>query len=189
MRIPYLPPDRLDPKASNLTFTFDSPGGPSSNPVHAHPPPQQFKYDNGAQNKVAGNGFAAYANGNGDMRGMGDMLERIHGVQSRDMQPQKRRKVHDERDDGDKATFSGGGKGGVLGDYMREKREEGRSEANANGTRLPVTILDDDDDDEVQIIADSGDKEVCYGRIEGVEVNAHKVPTLRPGAAAIQEGV
>ena len=38
------------------------------------------------------------------------------------------------------------------------------------------------------MVGDAGDKEVCYGRIEGAEINAHRVPTPRPGAQAINPG-
>ena len=38
------------------------------------------------------------------------------------------------------------------------------------------------------VLGDAGDKEVCYGRIEGAEINAHRVPTPRPGAQAISPG-
>jgi len=135
-----------------------------------------------------GNGFATHANGNGEMRGMGHMLERMHNVAERDSLPQKRRKIEEQSDDGRrKAEFSGGGKGGVLGNYMREKKEEGQREARANGT-TPVVISNLDDDDEVEVVGDAGDKEVCYGRIEGAEISAFKVPTPKPGAVAISSG-
>lgn len=39
------------------------------------------------------------------------------------------------------------------------------------------------------VIRDLEDKEVCYGRIEGAEINAHKVPTPKPGIRAISDGM
>jgi hypothetical protein len=62
--------------------------------------------------------------------GMGQMLERMHNVASRDMLPQKRRKIYDEgaQNEQRKAEFHGGGRGGVIGDYMRAKKEEGQRE-------------------------------------------------------------
>lgn len=38
-------------------------------------------------------------------------------------------------------------------------------------------------------MGDSEDKEVCYGRIEGAEINAHKVPTPKPGTRAMSDGM
>lgn len=73
---------------------------------------------------------------------MGHFLERMHNVSEREFSPQKRRKI--ERDDIEdserKAQFGGGGKGGVLGEYMREKKEEGRKESAAHDTRHSVDL-------------------------------------------------
>ena len=56
---------------------------------------------------------------------MGHMLERMHNVASRDMLPQKRRKMYDDRAQSEqrKAEFNGGGRGGVIGEYMKGKQE------------------------------------------------------------------
>ncbi|EHK96527.1 putative SWI/SNF-related matrix-associated actin-dependent regulator of chromatin subfamily A member 3-like 1 [Glarea lozoyensis 74030] len=94
----------------------------------------------------------------------------------------KRRKVVDDREeDKKKAEFSGGGKGGILGQYMQDQRKEGHDQAVANGKVVDISF----DDDEVQVVSNPADKEVCYGRIEGAEINAFKVPTPREGAVAI----
>jgi hypothetical protein len=172
--------------APQLSFQFDSPAGTPEPSFRTYPSSQR----NGdiRQNGVNGNGFAASANGNGNMRGMGNMLERMHNVTERDMVPQKRRRIEDQSNGAQrKAEFNGGGKGGVLGNYMREKKEEGQREARANGT-TPVVISALDDDDEVEVVPDAGEKEVCYGRIEGAEISAFKVPTPKPGATALSSG-
>jgi hypothetical protein len=73
---------------------------------------------------------------------MGALMENLHGVQVRDTRPQKRQKRDDQPDgvENDKATFiGGGGKGGVVGQYMRDKREEGRKEAAKKGTVVDLT--------------------------------------------------
>jgi hypothetical protein len=49
-----------------------------------------------------------------------------------------------------------------------------------------ITLVDEED---VVLVGDSQDKEVCYGRIEGAEINAHKVPTPKDGARAIAPGL
>ena len=73
--------------------------------------------------------------------GMGHMLEHMHNVSERDFLPQKRRKIEREGEDdhAQKAHFVGG-KGGVLGEYMKEKQEQGRKEDAANGTRPSVDL-------------------------------------------------
>jgi len=81
-------------------------------------------------------GFAALANGGG----AGHMLERMHNITDRSMVPQKRQRVHDDRQaNGRKAEFNGGGKGGVIGEYMREKREDGRQENWSKGTVVDIS--------------------------------------------------
>ena len=68
------------------------------------------------------------------------MVERMHNVADRDMMPQKRQKVRDDRPENvRKAEFHGGGKGGVIGQYMREKRDEGRKENMARGTVVDIS--------------------------------------------------
>jgi hypothetical protein len=111
-----------------LSFQFDSPGGQPQPNFHGHAPSQHATIGN--------KGFAAYANGGG----MGHMVERMHNVTDRDMMPQKRQKIHDGRqEDGKKTEFNGGGKGGVLGQYMREKRDEGQKENVAKGTVVDIS--------------------------------------------------
>lgn len=114
--------------SQQLSFQFDSPGGQPQTSFHAHPPSQ-----NGTNEHK---GFAPYANGGG----MGHMVERMHNVADRDMMPQKRQKVRDDRQENvRKAEFHGGGKGGIIGEYMREKREEGRKENMAKGTVVDIS--------------------------------------------------
>lgn len=73
--------------------------------------------------------------------GAGSMLERMHNLTERQIEPSsKRRKVETEDDDKKKNLHFGGGKGGVLGEYMRQKREEGRKEAAANGSAPAVDL-------------------------------------------------
>jgi SNF2 family DNA or RNA helicase len=117
---------------------------------------------------------------------MGHMLERMHNVAERDVMPQKRRKVQDEREGEVRGNFGTVTGSGLLGAYMREKRAQGQKEASSRGT-APVDISAVDDD-EVEVLGDSGDKEVCYGRFETAEINAFKVPTPKPGAVAVSSG-
>jgi hypothetical protein len=67
---------------------------------------------------------------NGGAMGMGHMLERMHNVASRDMLPQKRRKLYDDRgqDESRKPEFHGGGPGGIIGEHLREKKDNGHKE-------------------------------------------------------------
>jgi SNF2 family DNA or RNA helicase len=129
-----------------------------------------------------GNGFANYANANSGTIGMGDFMSR--GTINRSDVPQTKRRKISEDPEQKKAEFHGGGNGSILGAYMKEQRDEGKKLNAAAGTAPgAVSIIDDDDD--VEVVGDEGDKEVCYGRIEGAEVNAFKVPTAKPGTVAL----
>ncbi|KAL8969589.1 MAG: hypothetical protein Q9183_001935 [Haloplaca sp. 2 TL-2023] len=114
--------------------------------------------------------------------GLGSMIEQMHGVSNRQERPQKRQKLNQgDEDESKQATFSGGGKGGELGEYLKEKRKEGQEDAQAAGSTSVVDLTGGDDED-IVVVSDSQEKEVCYGRIEGTKVSAHQVPD--PGTKA-----
>lgn len=116
-----------------------------------------------------------------DVSGMRSMIERMHGIQRREDQPVKKQKreLADEQD-GRKATFAGGGKSTVLGDYMTEQRKEGEKEAGPPPASSAVVDLTADDDDDLVLIKDSGDEEICLGKLEGVFISAFMVPGPKP---------
>lgn len=58
-------------------------------------------------------------------QGMGTLIERLHNVSQRGEPPQKRPKPHQIRTENRATTFVGGGKGGELGEYIKQKRNEG----------------------------------------------------------------
>ena len=84
-------------------------------------------------------------------QGMGNMIERMHGVSRRDERPQKKPKTIQSDDvDEKKPVFTGGGKGGDIGEFMREKRMEGQAQSvpttevvdlTAGNTKDAVTSL------------------------------------------------
>ena len=71
---------------------------------------------------------------------MGSFIERMHGVTHRDERPQKKPKtiMPDDEDD-KKPTFVGGGKGGDVGEYMREKRIEAQANSVPNSEIVDLT--------------------------------------------------
>ena len=136
-------------------------------------------------------------------QGMGNLIERVHNVSQREERPQKKQKAEGLEDDADKqATFSGGGKGGEIGEYMRQKRKEGLAEASsvnpvvdltggtyphANLTYLDAKVRIGDDED-IVLISDSQQKEVCYGRLGETKVHAHQLPTPSGKAMYLSKG-
>ncbi|KAL8756192.1 MAG: hypothetical protein Q9199_003110 [Rusavskia elegans] len=113
--------------------------------------------------------------------GLSGMIERIHGVSQRQERPQKRQKT-DHEDVNGKAAFTGGSKNGEIGEYLKQKRKEGQNEAEAAASALVVDLTGGDDEEDIVLISDSQEKEVCYGRIERTKVLAHQVPD--PGIKA-----
>ncbi|KFX86630.1 hypothetical protein V495_07805 [Pseudogymnoascus sp. VKM F-4514 (FW-929)] len=160
------------PPTSGLVFEFDSPQ-----------PQQGFaQYSNSSM--ANGNGFGA-ANGHAHAHNTGHMLERIHNVSDRAFIPQKRRRLDTDNKNhaATPTTFLGGGQGGVVGEYLKEEREarsDSPRKAPAAAPAVDLTV-----DDEVTILGTSDDKEVCYGRIEGADINAFKVPTAKEGTRAL----
>ncbi|KAL8713258.1 MAG: hypothetical protein Q9225_006810 [Loekoesia sp. 1 TL-2023] len=110
-----------------------------------------------------------------NFQGLSGMIERIHGVSNRNERPQKRQKTEHEDDESKKVTFAGGGKGGEIGEYLKEKRKNGEDEAQKTVAASVVDLTGGDDED-IVVVSDSQEKEVCYGRLEGTKVYAHQLP-------------
>lgn len=73
---------------------------------------------------------------------IGSFVEHIHGVQDRRDQPRKRMRLEEknpDEEDKKKATFEGVGKGGVIGEYMKEKIEEGKREQGSALNAIDLT--------------------------------------------------
>ena len=76
-------------------------------------------------------------------RGMGNLIERVHNVSKREDRPQKKQKREhlgeDAEEEKRKAVFAGGGKGGEIGEYMKQKRKEGQQDAGSTNTVVDLT--------------------------------------------------
>ena len=113
-------------------------------------------------------------------QGQSSLIERMHNVTEQDERPVKKRKTEEEDFEGDdeqsKAAFRGGN-GGELGEYVKERRKEGKEHL---GPINAVVDLTGGDDDDVVLVRDAADKEVCYGRLDHAKVQAHLVPNPSP---------
>lgn len=68
------------------------------------------------------------------------MLDRMHNTADRDTVPQKRRKVAaDIPENVKKANFNGAGRGGMLGDYIKEQKSEDRKESGSKGVSVDLS--------------------------------------------------
>ncbi|KAB8303436.1 hypothetical protein EYC80_004861 [Monilinia laxa] len=159
--------------SSQPIFQFDTPGG-------SHTPAPLSNLTLNVNLNVNGqNGFASYANGNGQVPSMGSFVNRMHNVTDRDMVPQKRRRIETPAEEGTRTQFNGSSSGGAYGQYVKDKRVEGQK----GGSNTPV--LDLCTEDEVEVLGNEQDREVCYGRIEGATLNAHRVPTAKKGTQTL----
>lgn len=63
--------------------------------------------------------------------GYGKLIEQVHNVTKREERPVKRQKTEhlSQEDVNGSLAFAGGGKGGEIGEYMRQKRKEGLQES------------------------------------------------------------
>ncbi|KAL9600076.1 MAG: hypothetical protein Q9219_003446 [cf. Caloplaca sp. 3 TL-2023] len=171
-RLPYSDPPRnnhvLAPPPTFSARQLLDPKGFQPNPSKAPKDSQDLVANNDKDNVMPGQP--------NNLQGLSGMIERIHGVSNRTERPQKKQKTGNEDKNDEKATFTGGGKGGEISEYLKEKRKEGQDEAQSTAAPPVVDLTGGDDNDDVVVISDSQDKEVCYGRIEGTKVYAHQIP-------------
>ncbi|KAK2612578.1 hypothetical protein QQS21_001349 [Conoideocrella luteorostrata] len=118
------------------------------------------------------------------VNGVGLWVERMNNVQHRSNVPHpKRRKTEDAQDFAARSnSIPVRSSSGMLGEYARDKRQQ------ANGptalTAAPTVDLTDGTDDEVMVIDDPKDEEVCYGMIK-TNLNCTKVPSPKPGMQSV----
>ncbi|RYP73707.1 hypothetical protein DL771_003420 [Monosporascus sp. 5C6A] len=116
--------------------------------------------------------------------GFTSMIERMNNVEQRTSVPQpKRRKLQPEENNGLSRGF-GSGSGGILGQHVKEKREEAANHPSVKRVET-VDLTDSRDDGDVIEIQAPKDEEICYGMIQNARLNCHIVPSPKPGAISI----
>ncbi|KAH6659718.1 SNF2 family N-terminal domain-containing protein [Truncatella angustata] len=123
---------------------------------------------------------------NTPVNGFGSMFERMNNVQERTAMPQlKRRKVQAEDNDMIPSNFGGGGSG-MLGQYVKEKREEdSKNPALRSVDTVDLTATHDGD---IVEITDANEQEVCFGKLLNAKINFDVVPSPKPGQRALNDG-
>ena len=126
------PKTLLDPKGSNARPKLRDPSPVEPN---MSPAPTECSRNNEGVKRD----HEAYD----EEQGMGGLIERMHGVSRRQERPQKKTKT-DHNDGGDdeereKAVFAGGGKGGDIGEFMKQKRKKGLQESGPISTVVDLT--------------------------------------------------
>lgn len=126
---------------------------------------------------------------NGEASGPKSMIEGLYGVERRTDYPQKKVKISKDPDvditKSQNRTARHHGSG-IVGNYMRPDPEK-HADAAKLSSLVDLTNTDDDQDDEdVQVIASNVDQQVCYGHFNTV-VYAHCIPKPR-GESMFQNG-
>ena len=133
----------LDPKAfgkdprksdERIPSTMTTPSEYLS-PLRASP-----NLPNGEYPEVNSNGVHKRDHDNTRVPSMGSLIERVHNVSQREERPQKKQKIETfEDDDKYKKNFAGGGKGGEIGEYIKQKKKEGIEEDGSSATIVDLT--------------------------------------------------
>ncbi|RDA91670.1 hypothetical protein CP533_0062 [Ophiocordyceps camponoti-saundersi (nom. inval.)] len=104
------------------------------------------------------------------------MFERANNVQTRDLVPEpKRRKTQDAANSSEIPVRGGTG---VFGAYIKENQVQSRA------APLQTVDLTDANDDDVIMMADPKDQEVCLGMVKS-GLNCATVPSPKPGARSL----
>jgi SNF2 family DNA or RNA helicase len=104
------------------------------------------------------------------------LFEKLHNVTDREALPAaKKQKLND----GKSQSFKGS-KGGVIGQYLKEQRDEGARQAGPPSAIDLTADDDDEEDDDLQVVSVKStaldpNREICLGSITA-KVMAHRVP-------------
>lgn len=112
----------------------------STDPNHAEVPNPYFNHHYNEPTEVYGNNVQKHSFDDLEGQGMGSLIERVHNVSQREERPQKRQKVETFEDESEKkAIHGGGGKGGEIGEYLKQKKKEGIEESGAVSSVVDLT--------------------------------------------------
>lgn len=116
----------------NVTFTTSKPSASPREPTSngSHPP---------ICDSIPRRDYDEY-----EGHSISSLIERVHNVSERAERPPKRRKIEKAEDEvafeeQKKANFGGGGKGGEIGDYMKQKKKEGLAESGPTSSVVDLT--------------------------------------------------
>ncbi len=181
------------PAAVTAPVTQPAPTPDQAQPVPHHNPPTMPIFQNG----------------------LGRSIERLHNVQDRIAVPQpKRRKTMNENDPQPSLathhSFAGTGSPSILTQHLKQHQQphqllqqrqqppKPQMQLGAPAQPDPVpkfeaidlTNNDTDNDNDVIMLSQKPkdpvkDEEVCFGMVEGSQVNCHKVPAPKPGMISI----
>ncbi|KFA71969.1 hypothetical protein S40288_06229 [Stachybotrys chartarum IBT 40288] len=168
----------LQPGRQPNTSQTPMPERPRDSPPDAATSSLVFQFSNASAPSSAAPSQPSSPGGR-EPNGVGNWLERMNHVQNRSAVPQpKRRRVDDAQDSPTQIRRNGSG---VLGEYVKEKAKEGGGSVSSAFETVDLTNGTDDD---LVIVEDPRDEEVCYGMIR-TTLNCTRVPTPKPGMQSL----
>ena len=137
----------LDPKGFNNNQRRESKSASTESTLD-QPGPSTLQLS-GKSSETNSNPHATNVNGlskrdHEDYKGLGmsSLIEKVHNVSHREERPRKKPRVENgefDVEEDKKATFVGGGKGGEIGDYLKEKKKQGIAESGPANTVVDLT--------------------------------------------------
>ncbi|KAI5868628.1 SNF2 family N-terminal domain-containing protein [Durotheca rogersii] len=166
------------------------PAGPNTITRPANRPSKpaevEFQFPNPHDSYTSTNSQPARANGHAapHFSGFGDMIDRINHVEQRTLVPQSKRRKLETEDSEPKRAFGANG-GGLVGQYVREKRGEASNHQVPTQPVEAVDLTDATEENDLVVVQAPKEEEVCYGMIQHARLNCHIVPSPKPGAIAL----
>ena len=124
----------LDPKNHNKEGSYKgdlkTPPNATASPLSSfHKPINDGSPESSSDSKSV----QGQKHGGSEEQGIGNLIERLHGISEREERPFKKRKVERDSDfEGEKkATFRAKRQGGELGEYVKQKKKEGLADPEA----------------------------------------------------------
>ncbi|KAI0020556.1 SNF2 family N-terminal domain-containing protein [Xylariomycetidae sp. FL0641] len=159
-------PSELPDASPSVEFQFTSPSG---------------SYDLSSDPNLPDRSVRPDGHAGADLNGAGGMIEQLNNVEDRTFAPQQKRRKLDNDHGGDSRRGFGSGGNGVMGQYVKDKRQEA-----ARGPSLApaetVDLTDAMEENDVVEVQAPKDEEICYGMIQDAKLNCHLVPSPKPGA-------
>ncbi|RYN98955.1 hypothetical protein AA0119_g6703 [Alternaria tenuissima] len=179
-----------DPRPQELTAHV--PGDNATHHTHGAPAQQPLRFDPRALlNPSSSNPKRPASSGNDTDRGRADptiagqvsLVERLHNVQERTSSPAKRVKTEDPRvqKNGNRSNFAGGS---AL--ELQNQAAQPAASLLQKGPAIDLTMSDDED--EIQVVGDNSNENVCIGKLKQTYIQAHQVPFPDPKKFAGNHG-
>jgi hypothetical protein len=173
-------------------LTAHVPGDNATHHNHGAPTPQFTQFDPRALLNPTSSNPKRPASSGGDIdRGRPDptvagqvsLVERLHNVQERTSSPAKRVKTEKSQSqkNANRSNFAGGS-------ALNLQNQNGQSPRPLPQQGPAIDLTMSDDEDEIQVIGDNGNDDVCIGKLKQTYIQAHLVPFPDPKKFAGNHG-